>query len=110
LKTLSRWKTPSHYIKAIRAGVQDIGPKLKATYDTATLKYSDSDEYEAVLWVVADHHELKRRSIDIFEVYRFLSREQNVKPMARDKFNQRINALKTKSHGAILEGNRPRLV
>jgi uncharacterized protein len=35
-----------------------------------------------------------------------LSREQNVKPMARDKFNQRINALKTKSHGAILEGNR----
>jgi uncharacterized protein len=98
--------TAAHYVSAIRAGVQDIEPKLKATYDTATLKYSDSDEYEAVLWAVADHHELRRRSSDIFDLYRVLSRSRDIQAMARDKFNQRINALKTKSHGSILEGNR----
>jgi hypothetical protein len=102
----TRRSTANHYIAAIRAAVQDIEPKLKATYDTATLKYSNSDEYEAVLWAAADHHELRRRSTDIFNVYCALSRERNLTPINRDKFNQRINALKRDTHGSILEGNR----
>jgi uncharacterized protein len=89
----------AHYVDAIRAGVQDIEPKLKATYDTATLKYSDSDEYEAVLWAVADHHELRRRSSDIFEVYRVLMLARNTNAMAREKFNQRINLTESEGRG-----------
>jgi hypothetical protein len=96
----------NHYVDAIRAAVQDIEPKLKASYETATLKYSDSDEYEGVLWAVADHHELKRRSTDIFDLYRALTQDANVKSLSREKFNQRINALKSEGHGAILEGTR----
>jgi Cdc6-like AAA superfamily ATPase len=96
----------AHYVNAVRAAVQDIEPKLKASYEAATLKYSDSDEYEGVLWAVADHHELKRRSSDIFDLYRALTREAKLKSLSRDKFNQRINALKGDAHGAILEGTR----
>ncbi|MBN9003125.1 MAG: hypothetical protein J0H75_14030, partial [Rhizobiales bacterium] len=57
---------PVHYLNAIKAAVIDIEAKLRNTYDKATQKYVESDQYEAVLWAVADHHELSRRSADIF--------------------------------------------
>lgn len=98
--------TVDHYTAAIRDAVQDIEPKLKTSYEKATLKYSNRDEYESVLWAVADHHELKRRSLDIFDIYRRLTREAGLEPLAREKFNQRINALKGKAHGEILDGTR----
>ena len=101
---------PAHYIAAIKAAVLDIEAKLRANYEKATQKYVESDQYEAVLWAVADHHELSRRSADIFEVYRHItSKWQNAGMMTtlpRDKFTQRINALKRAAHGSILRGSR----
>jgi len=94
-----------HFTAAIKSAVQDIEPHLKATYDLATQKYSD--EYEEVLWAVADHHELKRRSSAIFNSYtRIMRHRAGRTPLARDRFNARINMLKRSTHGAILKANR----
>lgn len=97
---------PAHYLAAIKAAVLDIEAKLRATYEEATKKYVESDQYEAVLWAVADHHELSRRSADIFDVYTHLTRKYDRKTLPRDKFTQRINALKRPTHGSILKGSR----
>src|ERR1700730_13956360 len=82
---------PAHYLAAIKAAVLDIEAKLKATYEKATQKYVGSDQYEAVLWALADHHELSRRSADIFDVYTHLTRKYDITTLPRDKFTQRIN-------------------
>jgi Cdc6-like AAA superfamily ATPase len=97
---------PSHYLAAIKAAVVDIEAKLKATYEKATQKYAESEQYEAVLWALADHHELSRRSANIFDVYRHLTDKYKIVTLPRDKFTQRINALKRAAHGSILRGSR----
>jgi uncharacterized protein len=97
---------PTHYLQAIKAAVLDIEAKLKASYEKATQKYAESDQYEAVLWALADHHELSRRSADIFDVYSHLTRKYDIQTLPRDRFTQRINALKRATHGSILKGSR----
>jgi hypothetical protein len=98
---------PAHYLAAIKAAVVDIEAKLRSTYEKATQKYVESDQYEAVLWALADHHELSRRSADIFDVYcHIATKSTSINVMSRDKFTQRINALKRPAHGSILLGSR----
>lgn len=96
--------TPSHYVRALAEAVRDIEPFLKDLYEQATQKYTN--DYQEVLWAVADHHELKRRSIDIYQSYSEIMRQRSTKALDRSKFNQRMNALKNSSHGAILIGSR----
>jgi len=95
---------PRHYTAAVAAAVIDIEPHLKAMYENATLKYKA--DYEVVLWAVADHHSLKRRSIDIFGSYKRITQAMGETPLDRDKFNQRINTLKRATHASILKANR----
>jgi uncharacterized protein len=95
---------PSHYSGAVKAAVHDIEPHLKQLYEKATLKYKDYDE--PILWAVADHHSLKRRSIDIFNSYKRILVSQGQTPLDRERFNRRINTLKRATHGAILKANR----
>ena len=63
-----------------------------------------------MLWAVADHHELSRRSADIFDVYRHITGKWQsagmMTTLPREKFTQRINALKRATHGSILKGSR----
>ena len=96
--------TPAHYSTAIAAAVIDIEPKLKEMYEKATLKYKA--DYETVLWSVADHHELKRRSTDIFSSYNRIMRAIGEEPLLRETFNQRMNSLKRPNHASILKANR----
>jgi uncharacterized protein len=98
--------TPVHFLEAIKAAVLDIEAKLRTTYEKAIKKYVEADQYEAVLWALADHHELSRRSADIFNGYVFLTRTYDITTLPRDKFAQRINALKKVAHGSILKGSR----
>lgn len=93
-----------HFVGAVKAAVLDIEPHLKAAYEKATLKYNN--DYEEVLWAVADHHELKRRSSDVFECYQRIMQSRGETPLSRDKFNQRMNTLKKPAHGEILRANR----
>lgn len=95
---------PHHYSAAVRAAVVDIEPHLKAMYEKATLKYKS--DYATVLWAVADHHLLKRRSTDIFESYKRIARSMGEVALERERFNQRMNTLKRPAHGSILKANR----
>jgi hypothetical protein len=71
----------------------------------ATKKYSD--DYEEVLWAVADDKELSRRSTDIFNSYlRIMRHREGRAAISREKFNQRMNALKRPAHGSILKATR----
>ena len=95
---------PQHYTGAVSAAVVEIEPHLKVMYERATLKYKA--DYASVLWAVADHHSLKRRSVDIFASYKRIVLSKGETPLERDKFNQRMNTLKRPAHGSILKANR----
>jgi hypothetical protein len=84
--------------------VIDIEPHLRALYEKAILKYKT--DYETVLWAVADHHLLKRRSADIFVSYQRIASTLRETPLDREHFNQRMNTLKKPTHGSILKANR----
>lgn len=101
---LVRVTKPQHYLSAVREAVADIEPKLRAIYDKATQKYMG--DYDPIIWAVADHYELQRRSADIYLSYRRLMEILKRDPFERDKFNARMNSLKRPSHGSILHGNR----
>lgn len=96
--------SPANYKEAINGAVQDIEPFLRELYETATRKYNN--DYQEVLWAVADHHEFSRRSSDIFASYVAIMKQRNSGPADRTKFNARMNALKRSSHGEILLGTR----
>lgn len=84
------------------AGAMDM--KLRGPYERATQKYGD--DYEAILWAVADSHQLRRRSIDIFKSYEGVMRQLDRQPLDRTRFNRRINSLKAPSHASILTATR----
>lgn len=77
--------------------------KLRGPYQKATEKYGDT--YSEVLFAVADGHELRRRSTDIFQSYSAIMKAAGKTP-DRVKFNQRMGRLKTPTHASILTGNR----
>lgn len=84
------------------AGAMDM--KLRGPYEQATQKYGD--DYEAILWAVADGHEMKKRSADIYDSYQRIMRGLDDAALERAKFNQRINRLKQEAHACILSGSR----
>lgn len=93
-----------HFLRAIRMAVSDVEHHLHAIYAKATEKYND--DYKEVLWAVADHPDLRRRSSDIFTSYLRIMKERKHDPLARTSFNNRMNNLKRESHGCILKGTR----
>ena len=96
---------PDLYMQAVVEAVKGIEPTLKRLYEEATHKYND--DYQEVLWAVADHHEFKRRSSDIYVSYCDIMKQRpGRKLLDRSKFNQRMNALKQVSHGEVLHGSR----
>jgi hypothetical protein len=84
--------------------VTGVAPHLRTAYEQAILKYKA--DYEEVLWAVADHPLLLRRSTDIYASYLRIMGSRSKEPLPRDTFNQRMNALKRATHGKILKANR----
>ena len=78
--------------------------KLRVSYEKATQKYSN--DYQQILWACADGHELRRRSIDVFESYVRVTKLLKETCLNRPKFNSRLNSLKQSSHGNILTASR----
>ena len=78
--------------------------KLRAPYEKATLKYDDT--YSAILFAVADGHELKKRSADIYTVYERIMKDIEKDPLSRTLYNNRMNSLKGEAHGRILTASR----
>lgn len=97
-----------HYDRGLKAAIEEAQTSLKQAYDMATQKFGNSEDYEEVLWSVADGHLLRRQVSDIFDQsYRAVmdQREERVR-LSKDQFYQRMNKLKQETHGSVLIGNR----
>jgi hypothetical protein len=92
--------TPAHYKAAVRTAVLSIEYYVKQSYDTATKKYKD--DYEEVLWAVADHYELLRNTETIYGSYRRIMQVREKEPMSRKAMSFRLNSLKSDMCGKIL--------
>ena len=96
---------PTDFTAAVSNAVEDIEARLRSLYEKATKKYNN--DYEEVLWAVADDQLLSRRSSEIFMSYgRVCRAHENREPLSREKFNQRMNALKQTGAGSILTATR----
>ncbi len=100
---------PEHFEAALGAAAKAMQPELKRPYELATKKYAN--DYEPVLWAVADGDELSRASRDIYLSYERILRDlgqiQNGDdPERKKRFNAMMNRLKKSSHGSILMGTR----
>lgn len=93
-----------HFAAGVRQAVQETETTLKMIYDRATQKYSD--DYQEVLWALADDHLLRRQTTDIYEksYLRIMSERQDRKKLTKSQFSGRLNNLKTDRHGQIIIG------
>lgn len=92
-----------HYTAAVAAAVLGIEQHLKQAYDRAIMQ--NEDGYEEVLWAVADHADLFRRSDTIYESYLDIMGVLDRPPLSRDQFAGRLRALKSSRCGGILRSN-----
>lgn len=98
---------PEHFEIALREACIEAEPSLKAAYDRATQKYTN--DYQQVLWAVADHSSLRRQMKDIYDSYRRLMTRHapGKEELERSTFYNRMNALKGQRHGEILRTTSP---
>ena len=89
---------------AMRDASDAMEMKLKQPYEQATRKYTN--DYEPILFAVADGHELQRRSTEIFSSYQRIMDSLGRAPLSREKFNARMNNLKRDSYANILSATR----
>lgn len=97
-----------HYDKGIKSAIEESQTSLKQAYELATQKFGNSEDYEEVLWSVADGHLLQRQVSDIFEQsYKpIMEQREGRVSLSKEQFYQRINKLKQQAHGSVLNGNR----
>jgi uncharacterized protein len=94
--------SPDLFEAALREASSEAEPSLKAAYEKATQKYNN--DYQQVLWAVADDSSLRRQVKEIYDSYRrIMSRHYTNKDvMDLTKFYNRMNSLRTDRHGSIL--------
>jgi uncharacterized protein len=56
--------TPAHYMEAVQNALVNVEARLRKAYDKAVKK--DLDQYQEILWAVADHYELERNAQSIY--------------------------------------------
>lgn len=96
-----RISQPEHFEIALREAALEAEPSLKRAYDLATQKYNN--DYQEVLWAVADSSLLRRQMKDVFASYqRIMSSLKDRKPLDQKKFYDRMNSLKKERHGHVL--------
>jgi hypothetical protein len=93
-----------HFAEGVNLAVQEAETTLKIIYDNAVQKYSD--DYEEVLWALADHQLLRRQTTDIFDksYLRIMEERPTRKKLTKQQFSGRLNTLKTLRHGEIILG------
>lgn len=91
-----------HFEEGVRGAVSDAQTSLRHAYETATQKYSD--DYQEVLWAVADDVLLRRQVSVIFDksYLRIMKDRPERKALTKEQFYNRMNALKSERHGRIL--------
>lgn len=97
-----------HFKRGITNAIEESQTSLRQAYELATQKHGNSEDYEEVLWSVADGTLLSRQVTDIFEQsYREIMGQRSGRtPLLKEAFYQRMNKLKKENHGCVLIGNR----
>lgn len=97
-----------HYQRGINLAIEESQTSLRQAYDLATQKHGNSEDYEEVLWSVADGQILSRQVTDIYEksYSAVMDSKPKRKPLSKEVFYQRMNMLKRDTHGRIIVGNR----
>ncbi|MFZ0693184.1 MAG: ATP-binding protein [Alphaproteobacteria bacterium] len=92
-----------HFHDGVKKGVDEAQASLKLAYEKATQKYSD--DYQEVLWAVAENVTFRRQVSDIYEnsYLPIMKHRQGRTVLDKDKFRFRLINLKGPRHGAILE-------
>lgn len=90
--------------RALSDAIEDAEVLMKTAYDNAVRKYDQ--EYERVLWAVADHWETERSTRDMYESYCRICKDMGREPKERKEFSAFLNALKAPSHGQTLVSKR----
>lgn len=93
------------YNGALLDAVADVDARLQTSYDKAVKKYLH-DHYSYILWAVASRHLLELKSADVYDCYLKIAERAHVEALPRNRFNQRMNRLKTERHGCVLAGTR----
>jgi hypothetical protein len=97
--------TPEHYMRAVRGALEGVEARLRSAYDKAVKK--DMDQYQEVLWAVADHFELERNTTSIYtNSYLRIMEDLGRTPVDQSAFSSRVAALRGSAHGAILHSTR----
>jgi Cdc6-like AAA superfamily ATPase len=93
-----------HFHEGITQAIGEAEPVLKLAYDKAVQKYSD--DYEEVLWAVADSQSFRRQISEIYDksYTSIMKQRKNRILLDRKKFNQRLLNLKKDRHGSVLDG------
>ncbi|HEX2257128.1 MAG TPA: hypothetical protein VHG92_10610 [Afifellaceae bacterium] len=96
----------SHFDSGVKGAIAEAVGSLRQAYNLAVQKRAD--EYEEVLWAVADGPNLERKSPTIYnESYLpIMEMRDRREPIDIKIFYQRMNSLKKPAHGRILQANR----
>lgn len=95
-----RIATTEHYQAAVSSAVRSIQLQLKKAYDKATMK--DTDDFQEVLWAVADHFELVRHKDAIYRSYQRIMNVREKHPLDLKTFATRLTQLRSPTCGRIL--------
>jgi hypothetical protein len=99
--------TQKYYEAGLQKAVESCDANLRHLYEKATRKYTEG--YDHILWAAVANTQLQRRSSDIFDDYvrieRVLHKQHDYMP-DRQAFNNKMNRLKTDTHGNVLVGTR----
>lgn len=95
----------AQYLEAIRAAIGSVEEHLRRRYDLAVKK--DRDDYEEILWAVADRREFERHHEQVYhQSYVPIMQLRNRVPLEYKPFMGRLASLRSPAHGAILRSDR----
>jgi uncharacterized protein len=91
-----------HFDLGVASAVKEAEALPRVAYQRATEKYTD--DYKEVLWALADGPHLRRQTTDTFtkSYLPIMGYRDGRNVLDKAKFSNRLNRLKTDSHGKIL--------
>jgi Cdc6-like AAA superfamily ATPase len=93
-----------HFQAGIAGALERAEAVLRHQYEKATMKTKNTEDYEDALWALGDKTSDQRQMKDIYEHSYLKILRGGRTPLAREKFNHRLLALRKDSHGSIVVG------
>lgn len=94
-----------HFDAGVEWAIREAEALPRMAYTKATEKYTD--DYKEVLWAFADGPQLRRQTSEVYQksYLPIMSERPGRQILDKPKFSNRLNRLKTDSHGQILNAS-----